>query len=80
MEITKKLKTIIKELRVKKMLLDRIDKEYKGYFIEINIHHSLKELIIYYDDYLKPFYKEKFIDYSDNEILIQAKKLIENSK
>ncbi len=62
------------------MLIDRIDREYKGYFIEINIYHSLAELIIYYDDYDYPFYKEKFIDYSEDEILIQAKKIIENSK
>tara|TARA_R100000664_G_scaffold21516_1_gene30831 strand:- start:362 stop:550 length:189 start_codon:yes stop_codon:yes gene_type:complete len=62
------------------MLINRIDREYKGYFIEINIYHSLKELIIYYDEYDYPFYKEKFVDHSDNDILIQAKKLIENSK
>ena len=61
------------------MLLDTIRKEYKGYFITINKHHSLKELIIYDND-LNNFYKEKFIYYSDNEILRQAKKLIENSK
>ena len=62
------------------MLIDRIDTEYKGYFIEINIYHSLKELIIYDNEYSDPFYKHKFIDYSNSEILAQAKKLIENSK
>tara|TARA_B100000530_G_scaffold312841_1_gene240759 strand:- start:110 stop:319 length:210 start_codon:yes stop_codon:yes gene_type:complete len=69
------------------MLIDRIDKEYKGYFITIKTYHSLKELIIYSnccdyqfcnDKFL--FHKDKFIDYSENEILRQAKKLIENSK
>ena len=61
------------------MLIDTIKTNYKGYFITINKHHSLKELIIY-DNELNNFYKEKFIDFSNNEILAQAKKLIENSK
>ena len=62
------------------MLIDRIDKEYKGHFIEINIYHSLKELKIYWDEYDLPIYKEKFIDYPIDEILITAKRIIENSK
>tara|TARA_B100001013_G_C24474819_1_gene388867 strand:+ start:341 stop:568 length:228 start_codon:yes stop_codon:yes gene_type:complete len=57
------------------MLLDTIEKKHKGYYITINKYHSLKELIIF-DNKLNN-YKEKFIGFSDNEIFLKAKKLIE---
>jgi hypothetical protein len=50
------------------MLIEEYKKEYKDYFMFIDVHHSLIETAVfsYSDDDFE--YRNKFIDYSVDEI------------
>jgi len=50
------------------VLIKEYKKEYKDYFMFINVYHSLIEIAVfsYSDDDFE--YRNKFIDYSVNEI------------
>tara|TARA_R100000278_G_scaffold9562_1_gene11419 strand:+ start:795 stop:998 length:204 start_codon:yes stop_codon:yes gene_type:complete len=62
------------------MIIKEYKKEYKDYFMFLTVHHSMIEVSVYShtNDYFE--YKQKFIDYSVEEVYELICERIDNNE
>ena len=62
------------------MIIEEYKKEYKDYFMFINVHHSMIEVSVYSYTNDNFEYEQKFIDYSVKEVYELICERIDNNE